>query len=89
MATNSLSPHKHSFKLVGNHAVIVLARRAAGNAVKDQLRAEGARVTLIPPRVVAEKAQRYLADHPELYEQARERAVRMGFIPPALAETNS
>jgi hypothetical protein len=47
---------KHSFKLVGAHAIHVLARLAAKNAVKDQMRGEGTRMTLVPPRVIAEKA---------------------------------
>jgi hypothetical protein len=71
---------KHSFKLVGNHAINVLARLAAKNAIKEQMRGEGVRMTLVPPRVIAEKAQRYLEQHPELFKDAYARAKRMGWI---------
>jgi hypothetical protein len=82
------------FKLVGTHAIHVLARLAAKNAIKEQMRGEGTRMTLVPPRVIAEKAQRYLEQHPELYQQALERAKQMGWIKqplitPDLAERNS
>ena len=71
---------KHSFKLIGTHAVHVLARLAAKNAVKEKLRGDGVRLTLVPPREIAEKAQVYLEQHPELYQQALERAKQMGWI---------
>ena len=63
-----------------NHAINVLARLAARNAVKEQLRADGVRVTLVPPREIAEKAGAYLAANPHLYEEALQRALRMGLI---------
>jgi len=63
-----------------NHAINVLARLAARNAVKEQMRGQGVRMTLVPPRIITEQAQRYLTDHPELYQQALERALRMGLI---------
>jgi hypothetical protein len=69
-----------SFSHIGNHAINVLARLAAKNAVKEKLRGDGVRMTLVPPRVIAEQAQRYLADHPELYREALERALRLGLI---------
>ena len=59
---------------------VYLARSIAKNAVKEQLRAQGVRVTLVPIREIHEKAQRYLAEHPELYQQALERAKRMGYV---------
>jgi hypothetical protein len=68
------------FKLIGAHAINVLARLAAQNAVKEQLRDQGVRLSLVPIRDITEKAQRYLADHPELYQQALERARRMGWV---------
>ena len=36
---------KHSFKLVGTHAIAILARLAAKTAVKEQMRGEGYRHT--------------------------------------------
>jgi len=84
------------FKPVGTHAIHVLARLAAKRAVQDELRAQGVRVTLIRPAEIAERAVRYLEQHPELYEQALERAKLMGLIKPTpimitpdLAERNS
>jgi len=75
-----------SFSHIGNHAINVLARLAAKNAVKEKIRADGERLTLVPPRVIAEQAQRYLSEHPELYQQALERAKRMGWIEPIAME---
>jgi hypothetical protein len=63
-----------------NHAINVLARLAARNIVKEQLRDQGAHLSLVPIREITEKAQQYLADHPELYAQALERARQLGMI---------
>jgi hypothetical protein len=78
MANHSLSRSK--FKPIGASAVSVLARLAARNIIKEQLRDQGVRVTLVPIREITERAQQYLADHPELYAQALERARQMGMI---------
>ena len=51
-----------------------VAQSAAKKAVTEQLRDQGVRVSLVPIREITEKAQRYLADHPELYQRALERA---------------
>jgi hypothetical protein len=40
-----------------NHAINVLARLAARNAIKEQLRDQGVRVTLVPIREITERAQ--------------------------------
>jgi hypothetical protein len=80
-ATNSLPQSTlDTFQPISASAVHVLARLAAKRAVQEQLRADGVRVTLVPPRVISEQAQRYLADHPELYREASERAQRMGLF---------
>ena len=81
-ATNSLSSRNKSFKPIGTYAIAILARLAAKNAVKDQLRADGVRVTLVPPREIAEKARAYLDANPRLYDEALERAKQ-------IAERNS
>jgi len=52
----------------------VLARLAARKAVQEELRSEGVRVTLVKPSEIGAKAQVYLADHPELYQEALERS---------------
>ena len=63
-----------------NHCINVLARIAAKNAVKEQLRDQGVRLTLVPIREINEKAIAYLADHPELYQEALERAKALGYV---------
>ena len=70
---------KH-FKPVGNHAIAILARLAARNEVKQQLRDQGVRVTLVKPAEISERAKAYLEAHPELFEKALQRAWRMGLI---------
>ena len=80
-ATNNLpQPVLDTFRPISASAVAVLARLAARNAVKDQLRADGVRVSLVPPVEINIKATAYLALHPELYDEARERAVRLGMF---------
>jgi hypothetical protein len=51
---------------------------AARRAVQEELRSQGVRVSLVKPAEISAKAQVYLADHPELYRQALERAQRLG-----------
>jgi hypothetical protein len=63
-----------------NHAINTLARLAARNAVKEQMRAQGRRMTLVPIREIYAQADEYLSQHPELYAEARERAKRMGMV---------
>jgi NAD(P)-dependent dehydrogenase (short-subunit alcohol dehydrogenase family) len=63
-----------------NHAINYLARSAAKKAVTEQLRAQGVRVTLVKPADIAARAKVYLEQHPELYQQAFERAQRMGCV---------
>ena len=63
-----------------NHAINFLARSAARNAVKEKLRDDGVRLSLVPIREISEQAERYLAEHPELYQQALERARQMGYV---------
>ena len=57
------------FQHFGALAVNVLARQAAKNAVKEQLRASGNR-RLVPHREIVAQAKAHLEAHPELYEQA-------------------
>ena len=70
----------NTFQPISASAVHVLARLAARKAVKEHLRSEGVRPTLVKPAEISAKAQSYLADHPELYREALERALRMGLI---------
>jgi hypothetical protein len=66
-----------TFQPISASAVHVLARLAARKAVKEQLRSEAVRPTLVKPAEVSAKAQAYLANHPELYREALERAQRL------------
>jgi hypothetical protein len=63
----------------------LLARLAAKRAVQDHLRAQGVHVTLVPHAEIMRQAREYLDAHPELYQQALERAQRMGYIDPRSA----
>jgi len=89
-AVRSLSP-KQILKRAQQHrqAVMVFARLAAKRAVQDQLRSQGVRVSLVPPAEVMRQTGEYLASHPELYQQALERAKRMGYIDPRSANLNN
>jgi hypothetical protein len=66
-----------TFKHISVHMVHVLARLQAKRLVQDQLRAEGRRISLIPPREVQERATAYLHDHPEVWREAMNRAHRI------------
>ena len=63
-----------------NHAINYCARSIAKNAVKEQLRDEGRRLSLVPMREISERAQVYLEQHPEIYQQALERARQLGYV---------
>jgi hypothetical protein len=45
--------------------------------VKERLRAQGVRLTLVQPRDINVQANAHLAAHPELYEPTKERAWRL------------
>ena len=62
------------------HAISFFARSAAKQAVKQQLRDSGRRMTLVPIREINEQAEVYLAQHPELWAAALERAKSLGFV---------
>ena len=66
-----------TFQPISASAVHVLARMAARKAVTEELRAQGVRVSLVRPAEISARAQVYLADHPELYREAYERAQRL------------
>ena len=70
-------PRATSLSPIGITAVKVLARLAAKRAVQAQLRDQGVRVSLFPHAELMRQAGEYLANHPELYQQALERAKRM------------
>jgi NAD(P)-dependent dehydrogenase (short-subunit alcohol dehydrogenase family) len=67
----------NSFEHISIGAVKVLARLAAKRAVQAELKEAGVRVSLVKPAAINEQANKYLANHPELYDQARPRVERM------------
>jgi hypothetical protein len=46
------------------------------------MRAQGIRLTLVFPATITAKAIEYLSAHRELFDEARERAKRMGYVDP-------
>jgi hypothetical protein len=58
----------------------MLARSAARRAVKSELSAQGVRVSHVRYAEIVSRANAYLADHPELYAEALERAQHLGMI---------
>jgi hypothetical protein len=67
----------NSFQHIQISAVKVLARLAAKRAVQAKLKDQGVRVTTFPYAELMRQAAEYLANHPELYVAAHERAKRM------------
>jgi len=67
-----------TFLPISASAVHVLARLAARKAVQEELRAQGVRPTQVRPTEISAKAQAYLANHPELWRVALERAQHLG-----------
>ena len=58
MATRSLSPKQIAERTqLHRQAVMLFARLAAKNAVKDEMRAQGIRMTLVLPAIIAEKSK--------------------------------
>jgi hypothetical protein len=78
-ATNTLPQDKlDTFQPISATAVHVLARLAAKKAVQDELRSQGVRVSLVRPAEISVRANDYLRQHPELYQEALVRAQLMG-----------
>ena len=57
--------------------VHVLARLRAKRLVQEQLRNEGVRLSLVPPREINERATAYLRDHVEVWKEAIARAHKL------------
>ena len=68
------------FKPIGTHAIAILARLEARNALKQQLRDQAVRPELVKPSEIAQKAKAYLDANPWLYEEAYSRAWKLGLI---------
>jgi hypothetical protein len=81
MATRSLSPKRLAERAqLHRQAVMQFARLAAKRAVQEALRAQGVRVSLFPHAELMRQAGEYLANHPELYQLALERANKLGYV---------
>jgi hypothetical protein len=52
--------------------VMIFAMFSARNIIKQDLQAQGIKLSHVDPREVTEAAQRYLAAHPELLEEVTE-----------------
>jgi ATP/maltotriose-dependent transcriptional regulator MalT len=77
MAIRTLSPKQIQERArLHRQAVALLARLAAKRAVQENLRAQGVRVHAELMRQAGE----YLANHPELYQLALERAHKLGYV---------
>jgi hypothetical protein len=57
-----------------NIGVGIAARMIAKKRVEQELREQGVRVTLVPPAEINQRAAAYIAEHPEIWTQALERA---------------
>jgi len=83
MATRSLSPKRLAERTqLHRQAVIQFARMAAKRAVQEEMRAQGIRLTLVFPATITAKATEYLSAHPELFDEARKRARKLGYVDP-------
>jgi hypothetical protein len=81
MATRSLSPKRIAERTqLHRQAVMQFARLVAKRAVQEALRAQGVRVSLFPHAELMRQAGEYLANHPELYQLALERAIKLGYV---------
>jgi len=81
-------PRAKQFQHLGAVAVNVLARLEAKKQVKEHLRAQGIRLTYVPAREIVAQTKRYLEAHPELYEEALQRAWEMGVCRPVNESDN-
>jgi hypothetical protein len=59
-------PRAKQFQHLGAVAVNVLARLEAKKQVKEQLRAQGIRLTYVPAREIVAQTKAHLEAHPEL-----------------------
>ena len=60
-------------------AIRVFAQMAAKNAVKASIRAQGFKVSHYSARDIALWAEVWISDHPEVFAEARAKAVKLGY----------
>jgi hypothetical protein len=58
------------FKNISSHAIWMLARLMAKDAIRAQLKNEGANPQHVLPRDINERATAFLRDHPEVWKAA-------------------
>ena len=80
VAVNVVARRRKALFKSANHAINHCARSIARNVIKEQLRDEGRRMSLVPNREIADRAEVYLAQHPELFREAVERAKQLGYV---------
>ena len=80
VAVNVVAQRRKALFHSAKHAISFFARSAAKQVVKEQLRDQGRRMTLVPVKEINEKAEVYLAQHPELWAVAQARAKQLGFV---------
>ena len=81
-------PRAKSFEHIPGFAINVLARLEAKKQVKEHLRAQGIRLTYVPAREIVARTKAHLEAHPEVYEQALQRAWEMGLCRPVNESDN-
>jgi hypothetical protein len=65
-------------------AVGVLATQAAKRVVKARIRADGGKLWDFTGREITIRAEAWLAEHPEMFAEAREKAVALGYAIPTI-----
>jgi hypothetical protein len=60
-------------------AVRVLVQLAAKDVVRKQIRAQGLRLHEFTAKEITLRAEAWLQAHPELFAEAREKAVKLGY----------
>jgi hypothetical protein len=68
------------FRPVSVHAVRVLARLATKRAIEAEIKDQGVHPWLVRLSEINDRARVYLAQHPELLEQAEEKARLLGLF---------
>ena len=61
-------------------AVRVVAEQTARKRVKEQLRAQGVKLSYVSAREIISQAKAWLAAHPEMIAEARAKAAQLGYV---------
>jgi hypothetical protein len=76
----ALMAQEEPFRPVSVHAVRVLARLATKRAIEAEIKDQGVHPWLVRLWEINDRARVYLAQHPELLEQAEEKARLLGLF---------